>query len=87
MAARPLGTFQSEGYYNTGRANHYFRPSPEGKDLALTSLCGRYSLGEGLRPHLLPTPKASQKVCQPCNRIWLENIMRPEGSQWFEDPA
>jgi len=87
MTARPLSTFQSEGWHrpSRARADHYFRPSAVmalrmSSPGALQSLCGKYGSGGAIRPWLKHTPKGR---CQECNRHLLAVFNGPHDGPWF----
>ncbi|WIE54206.1 hypothetical protein [Curtobacterium sp. MCBD17_003] len=91
MPARPLSTFQSEGWTrpHRARAEHYFRPQlalAAESDAPLGSVCGRYLSGHGIRPVLTPT--ATRTACQVCaQRVWAQ-LLAPQSESWFAgDPT
>lgn len=91
MSARPLSTFQSEGWYrpSTARSQHYYRPPVEdtmnlGPESVVT-LCGRYGHGGGIRPWLTPHPLNRAKRCARCDHIVTAQLMQPSDAPWFPE--
>lgn len=90
MSARPLETFQSEGWYRPGsaRLEHYMRPAParvnDLGEFADESLCGTWASGGGSRPWYLVMPKG--KRCGKCDVAVRAELFRSEGP-WFGVPA
>lgn len=88
MSARPIETFQSEGWYRpTGaRSQHYFRLNSEGKwdmgDGSVVSVCGNYGSGGGIRPFLAIT-SASGRCCQKCSAAVTAQLFAPQAEGWF----
>lgn len=83
MSARPFDTFQSEGYYGTGRAVHYFRMTGADEEIPLESLCKAWHLGEGLRPQLTVLARKGPKICQRCEKRILTELRKPQSEPWF----
>ena len=90
MPARPIETFQSEGWYRPSgaRSEHYFRPSDRMSARlgtpSLEAICAPknglgYGSGEGIRPWLEST--AMGRVCKQCAQI-QEAALFAEGD-WF----
>ena len=90
MPARPIETFQSEGWYRPSgaRSEHYFRPSDRMSARlgtpSLEAICAPknglgYGSGEGIRPWLESTARG--RVCKQCAQI-QEAALFSEGD-WF----
>ena len=90
MPARPIETFQSEGWYRPSgaRSEHYFRPSDRMSARlgtpSLEAICAPknglgYGSGEGIRPWLESTARG--RVCKQCAQI-QEAALFAEGD-WF----
>lgn len=88
MSARPIESFQSEGWYRpTGaHSQHYFRLNDSGKwdmgDGSVVSVCGNYGSGGGIRPFLAVTAKGRR--CQKCNKAVLAQLLAPQSEGWFQ---
>lgn len=90
MPARPIETFQSEGWYRPSgaRSEHYFRPSDRMSARlgtpSLEAICAPknglgYGSSEGIRPWLESTARG--RVCKQCAQI-QEAALFAEGD-WF----
>ncbi len=90
MPARPIETFQSEGWYRPSgaRSEHYFRPSDRMSARlgtpSLEAICAPtnglgYGSDEGIRPWLESTARG--RVCKQCAQI-QEAALFAEGD-WF----
>jgi hypothetical protein len=91
MSARPMSTFQSEGWNRPIGAGveHYYRPhvvyamqlGPDG----VVSLCGGWASGGGIRPWLTPSPADPSLVCRKCSAIVAVQLREPWDAPWFSE--
>lgn len=85
VRVRPLDTFAAEGWYRPSRVYHYYRAGERDKfhlgPDAVTSICGKWGSGGGIRPYLKALTDA--KRCRECEALLAKQFARTDGG-WFE---